>query len=342
VVDAALEHIAEIPEATRIDPEYVALSGAMLSPPLPRNMGDDVWRAVSALNKKSDLDVPRTLESLLSSSNAFLRIVGAVWLVERNRGVDRPVLERLATDEDINVPLTVLAWLRDSVLSPYSQQLSALMRERANGMDNVVEALRENKLNELAARAGLWMADAHLPKEDKVSLFTDVARELAAPYQSRLQALMQLRSVMDFEDYQQIVSECATSDPVTNARPGAVVLTDDSDVFEVAAGLLNERVAGPSQVMGAVPVMTRRDVDLFFATESSVMLNNVAMWIETAEEKPDQVHLQRGFADAIYTAIADLPREELPPEQLLALRRIELRLPALRSLERNDVQSPLE
>lgn len=323
--------------------EFERLSGTMLTPAVPASVESLLWRSCQALATNRMVDVPAYGLRMLSSTGAFTRLTGAVFMIENQRRLDGTVMERLIDDEAIFVPLTALGWLREAGLKSYADQFEALWLRRPETLAALTDALRNEPLSAVAGRAALGLLDrAQWSPEEKRELFLDVLADAQSDYGTRWQAALLLRDQMDFADYQATIRDSLDIQPAatragaqpTDAKTAARAVTAPADqAFSLAMQLLNERTAGPVEVMSGPVTLTRDDADLFFAHESAVMLEHVAAWVERAAEKPQSVIVRTGFTAAVKDYLAEIPRDELPAAQLLALRRIESNLDTVRALE---------
>lgn len=320
--------------------EFERLSGDMLFPSVPMRMEAAIWRAYRMVATNAEADPAALGFKMLSSTSAFVRTTGAIWMLEQNGQLNPAILDQLIGDEEAFVPLTVLGWMRDSGLEQVAEQFAARWRAAGNEAETAaIEALLDASLNNMAGRTALWLSEKSARSEDeKRELAARVLADEAADYGVRGQAALLLRNRMEVAAYQELIAGHAeVPPPVSLEAPepedGEAPEWEPPTAFEAAMGLLNQRTAGPAEVMGRTPVLTKDDADLFFAEESAVMLENAALWVEavvdygTAEARP-------GFADTLARYVADLPVEELPANQALTLRRIQSRLAALKRMER--------
>lgn len=320
--------------------EFERLSGDMLFPTVPMRLEAAIWRAYQMVATNPAVDAAELGYKMLSSTSAFVRATGALWMLEKNRTLHPAILDLLIGDEEAFVPLTVLGWMLDSGLEPEARGFEARWRTAADGALNAaIEDVTEEPLNGMAGRAALWLAEqSDRTAAEKRDLNARVLSDAEAEFGVRWQAALLLRGRMDFAEYQQLIAghlsplppiSMEAPDPEADAEPA----WEPPTAFEAAMGLLNQRTAGPAEVMGRTPVLTKDDADLFFAEESALMLENVALWVEAVTDY-GAAEARTGFSDVLARHVAELPVEELPANQALALRRIQSRMALLKQMER--------
>jgi hypothetical protein len=320
--------------------EFERLSGDMLFPSVPMRLEAAIWRAYRMVATNAEADVAALGYKMLSSTSAFVRATGAIWMLEKNRTLAPAILDQLIGDAEAFVPLTVLGWMLDSGLAQAAGQFESKWKTAADGaQEAAIAALTEEPLNSMAGRAALWLAErSDRTADEKRELDSQVLADESAEFGVRWQAALLLRGRMDFAEYQQLVAgHMSPLPPVSLEAPDPEAADapewEPPTAFESAMGLLNQRTAGPVEVMGQRPVLTKDDADLFFAEESALMLENVALWVEAVTDY-GAAEARTGFADALARYVAELPVDELPANQALALRRIQSRMPVLKQMER--------
>ncbi len=318
--------------------EFERLPGSLLFPQEPMRMESAIWRAYQMVSTNPSADAARLGSEMLSSTSAWVRATGAIWMLEKNGHLEPEILDRLLADEEVFVPLTVLGWMLDSGSRTEAGQLEAKWKDAPDGAwQAALHALDEDRLGSMAGRAALWMAErSDWSEAEKGTLMVDVALDPEVAYDVRWKAALLLQGHMDLDRYRQITSHLLDAeslpppflpegDEPENNEPGI-------DAFRIAMFMLNERMAGPAS-FAEHPVLTDDDAHLFFAQESSLMLENVALWVEAIVDQRS-ADAEAGFASTISRHLADLPEEELPANQRMALRRIQSRMEALVQIER--------
>jgi hypothetical protein len=320
--------------------EFERLSGDMLFPSVPMRMEAAIWRAYQMAATNPAVDAAALGYKMLSSTSAFVRATGAIWMLEKSKTLHPAILDQLIGDEEAFVPLTVLGWMLDSGLEQEARGFEARWRAApAEAQAAAIDALTDAPLNDMAGRAALWLSErSGQTADEKRNLDSQVLSDEQADYGVRWQAALLLRGRMDFAEYQQVIAgHLSPLPPLSMEAPDPDAAEEPAweppTAFEAAMGLLNARTAGPAEVMGRRPVLTKDDADLIFAEESALMLENAALWVEAVTDY-GAAEARPGFADALARHVADLPVEELPANQALTLRRIQSRLAVLKQMER--------
>lgn len=312
--------------------EFERLPGGLLLPVMPMKMEAAIWRAYQMIATNPAADAAELGAQMLSATSAWVRATGAIWLLEKNRRLEPEIQDRLLADESALVPLTVLGWMLDSGYDAEAGQFDARWQSAPqDARQAAIQAVAEESLNGMAGRAALWLADrSDWTPEEKGDWMAEVAENGDAAYDVRWKAAMMARRHMNPADYRQLVLDLLEVDSLPAPFPPEHPEEDsgaDIPPFTIAMGLLNERLAGPPE-LAVRTVLTGEDADRLFDQESSLMLENIALWIEAALDRA-AVEAEPGFAAAITRHLADLPVEELPANQRLALRRLQARLEAL-------------
>ena len=317
--------------------EFERLPGSLLLPVMPMRMESAIWRGYQMLATNPAVDAAALGEQMLSATNAWVRTTGAIWMLEKNHHLEPEILNRLLADEEAFVPLTVLGWMLDSGIGAEAEQFEARWKAAPQeAWEAAIQALADQPLKSMAGRAALWMAErSDWPEAEKSDWMAAAAEDENSVYDVRWKAAMMLRRHMDHAAYRQLVLDLLDVEALPTPFPPDNPEEDtgpDIPAFTIAMGLLNERVAGPAAVVEH-PVLTGEDADWFFTQESSLMLENVALWVEAIVDQ-GAVDVSPGFAAGISRHLAELPAEELPANQRLTLRRIQSRLDALAQIER--------
>lgn len=319
--------------------EFERLPGSLLFPRLPMSMEAAIWRAYQMLATNPAVDPAALGSKMLSSTSAWVRTTGAIWILEKNRQLPPEVLDRLLADEQAFVPLTVLGWMIDSGLPAEAVQFETRwINAPSDAWQAAVHALAEEPLNGMAGRAALWLADrSPWTDDEKREWMAGVAGNDETAYDIRWKAALLLRSRLPSADYRRHVlawlNPGALPSPLPPPDGAPPNPGQDPSPFTLAMTMLNARIAGPES-LAAQPVLAADDPDLLFAQESSLMLENIALWVEAATES-QAIAVQPGFTASLARRLDELPLDELPANQRLALRRIQSRLPALAQRERN-------
>jgi hypothetical protein len=299
--------------------EIERLPGDLLAPHMPLKFEASLWRAYRRVAADPEVDVAALGLRMLGSTSAAVRITGAVWLLEKNGRLHPSLLDPLIADEEAVVPLTVLGWMLDSGLDAQAAEFDARWKgAAAEAREAAVQALFEESLNGMGGRAALWLAEGSSRTEDeKRELALQVLTDEEAEYDVRWKAAMLLRGRLDFAEYQQAIRELAPvqlnpgREPADEAEEGEALLLLPTP-FAMAMGILYERLAGPPEAMARAPVLTPDGADLLFADPSALMLENAALWVETAVERRN-LPVQAGFTAALERRLAELPRRSCRP-----------------------------
>lgn len=312
----------------RLPPEMVS--------PLPMRMEAVALRAYKYALADPAFSPVEAGRDMLDSESATVRAVGAIWMIEQQRGLDASVMDRLIRDENAMVPLTALGWLRDMGLADLVDRFEQRWMNATEDKDRLVDYVRMETLAGIAGRNALYLLEASgLPEAEITELLHSIASVAGASYEVRWEAALLLMRHVDADDYQGMVAglldypRTDTPEAAAAARKQKRELTD----FDAAMMLLNERVSGPPVAMEQARVLTPDCADLFFAQESPLMLENVAMWVEAAVDR-SLVTVKPGFTDALRSHLASYPEEVLPANQALTLRRIKSRLGELQRIEK--------
>jgi len=324
--------------------EFERLPGSMLFPHTPMKMEAAIWRAYQMIATNPAADAAELGLKMLSSSNAWVRTTGAIWMLEKNQRLAPEILDQLMADEEAFVPLTVLGWMLDAGIETEAQQFESRWKTAPQeAWQAAIYALMDEPLNGMAGRASLWMAArSDWPITEQRELMTDVTRNTNVSYDVRWKAAMLLQPRMEVADYRRRMLEMldmgSLSVPYLPENPAPISAEErenDSleidDLFPVAMQMLNVRVAVP-EAIALHPVLEPEDADLFFAQESSLMLENVALWVEAAIDQ-QEIEVRPGFTAALARQLENLPVEELPANQRITLRRIQSRMERLAQLE---------
>ncbi len=319
--------------------EFERLPGSLLFPRLPMTMEAAIWRAYQMLSTNPAVDPAALGSKMLSSTNAWVRTTGAIWILEKNRTLPPEILDRLLADEQAFVPLTVLGWMIDSGLPAEAESFETRWKNAPDdAWQAAVHALAEEPLNGTAGRAALWLANrSPWTDDEKRDWMAGVAGNDETAYDIRWKAALLLRSRLPPAEYRQQVLAWLNPGALPSPLPPPDGIPpeagQDPSPFTLAITMLNSRIAGP-ETLAAHPVLAADDPDLLFAQESSLMLENIALWVEAATES-DALHIEPGFTQSLARHLDELPLDELPANQRLALRRIQSRLPALAQREHN-------
>lgn len=301
-------------------------------------MGRDalIWRAYKAAHTNPAIDIAAVGFDMLSGESALVRATGAVWMLEANGRLNASVIDQLIADDDVLVPLTAIGWMFDHGLLSDAQQFERRWQASQESWRKALDALYEESLGGMAGRAALNLVErSSLSAEEKTDLLKSVAGSTTLPYETRWEATMRLMGLMGMSEYQMLVADLLdlprTDTPEAQAQAQArrIRLTD----FHGAMMLLNQRVSGPEVALQQALVLTPDDADLFFAEESSIMLENLALWVEAATDR-GLVSVRSGFTDAIRKHLESYPEDALPANQALIMQRIQVRLPNLRQMEK--------
>lgn len=334
------------PGLTEEQIEFEQLPGSLLFPRSPMTMEAAIWRAYQMIATNPAVDAVELGRGMLSATSAWVRTTGAIWMLEKNRRLPPEVLDGLIADQEAFVPLTVMGWMLDAGMEAEAGAFDARWTSAPQeAWTAAIDALLDEPLNGMAGRASLWMADrSSLPDPEKQQLMADVVANTNSAYDVRWKAAMLLQRRMDHAAYRRMLLDLLDfaalpppflpehSRPERAAREEEPLELLDQDSFPVAMGLLNARMAVP-EAIARNPVLEETDVDLFFARESSLMLENIALWVEAAVDRQG-VAVRPGFTAALSRRLADLPAGELPANQRLSLRRIQSRLDRLAQIER--------
>ena len=207
---------------------------------------------------------------LILAGKEGIGVVGVAMLVAQPAWpLDEALFDAIAEHADMAVPLFALQALRDAGRDSEADALQARLLTRMLAGFDWSPLVQDRAIPGTALRALASLSRTLADTEKRADLMTAVATAPAADYGARMRALLELREVMEFEDFRALVRE--------EAGNGAA---GDPDIWRMGVERLAARLEGPSDVHAGPAVLEVSDIQAMTAQDYPAMYEDLALRLE--------------------------------------------------------------
>ena len=254
-------------------------------------------------------------QSLLASDQEGVGQIGAELMIDQPESEwDADLFRLLADNQDLSVPLFALQALRDEGMTREYETLRSLLVSRFQGTDWVA-LLQQEEWTGTAVRGLLDLARDLGDANQRREVIEEVLDAAIVDYGARMQALLELRELLPFEEYRQAVRDELSQ-----------VAGQEPSIWQIGLAQLLQRLEGPVEIKAGPQVMTASDVELIVAREYPAMYEDLALQVEMLARDPAGV-FQTGTVAKLTELIQQARKYPLSSDQDNALTRIETLIP---------------
>jgi hypothetical protein len=256
-------------------------------------------------------------QSLLASDQEGVGQIGAELMIDQPASEwDDDLFRLVADNQDLAVPLYALQALRDKGMAAEYDTLRALLASRLKGADWAA-ILQQQEWTGTALRGLLDLARELGDADQRQDVISGVLEADGVDYGARMQALLELRELLPFEEYRQVVQNELSQ-----------VAGQEPSIWQIGLAQLLQRLEGPVEIKAGPQVMTPSDVELIVAREYPAMYEDLALHVEMLAKDPAGV-FQTGVVAKLTELIQQARKYPLSTDQDNALTRIETLIPSI-------------
>jgi len=297
-------------------------------PDIPITETAQTWNMVRKIISDAGPEAVETGLNMLESEDPKIRQLGAMILVEQG-ALDDETIAFVANDADPTVSLNTLGWLMDSGGFDQADQLIEQLVTRGLGVNGLMDLMAGDELSESGSRAVLDLLGASMDNEDMADVFSTISKDSAYSYSVRMKAVVLLQDSMEFDDYRNHVKAISTQGDGSS---------DDALWAEGIERLAN-RLEGPQEVHMGPAILTPTDIDGMLAREYPMILEDLAQHIEYILSHDDS-YVKSGTSEHLEDRLVELKNRPWESEQQVSLRRLEMAVEKLITLEDDSITPP--
>ncbi len=295
-------------------------------PPLPISMLGQINSHVIQAQRTVGPEVGEYGQGLLDSTNAVLRMAG-VAVLAANDGLSEEILGKIASDDDLSVPINAMGWLYDQGHTDAAQLLNESLGSRNLDTQTLLELVDSDGLLESGSRAVLEMLADGLSEEEARAVYESISEDATHAYSVRMKATLLLRDSATFTEFR---------DTVNTLKNQA---SADDALWQEGITRLADNLAGPVAVHENNTSLTASDVDEMLAREYPMTLEDLAQHLEYVAGH-DEAFIQEGASARLAEHLAELKDRPWTEDQQVSLARIETIATQLAALERPASEAP--
>lgn len=335
---ARLEQYDHEPVAEDLLPEQVVID----IPESPEGFDDmpilspssQLSRTIEQMQNSALVPLDEYGRTMLSSTNATLRAMGAI-LMFKGGALDETVLQQIADDEDVAVPILVLEWIRDYGNLDKAGELAGLLVGRGLDTEWLADQIMTNRFAMGGGRVAVDLLADSLSEEDRWDMLGEIAMEEDVHYALRMRSLLRLGEEPDEAQFRE-----------TLARIHEATANEGED-WEHAMDLLDMRVWNDEGTeLAPRDEVTTRDLYIIFENDYTFIVQDAALYLESRLRNPDVV-VEPGSSEIVAEFLKDFPdwNRDWNVEDEEALQRLDYlqeRMAALEYVEAGDEESDAE
>lgn len=256
-------------------------------------------------------------QSLLASDQEGVGQIGAELMLDQpDSEWNENLLRILADNQDPSAPLYALQALGDAGKTEAYEALLSLLANRFKGTDWAA-LLQQKEWTGTSLRGLLDLVRELGDADQRRAVIEEVLAAEVVDYGARMQALLELRELLPFEEYRQMVRNELSQ-----------VAGQEPSIWQIGLAQLLQRLEGPIEIKSAPQVMTPSDVELIVAREYPAMYEDLALHVEMLAKDPASV-FQTGVVAKLTELVQQARKYPLTADQNNALTRIETLIPRI-------------